>query len=146
MIASDIPCPWGVADNQDLQGTKLSLIEKWYLGQQVATRNQRAKTLCIKYNLKKRTLQDYKKRYLYHLRTCREGGRPRCIDAEAQESIISAIKENPNISESTLRGLIRAKHKENWQLWHSFNPKAVYKKISKPSVWRYSKLLREIAM
>jgi transposase len=142
---TDAYCPWESIGTVDLKGKILKVIEKKYLGEQIATGQQKVKELTTKYNINKRTVSDYKNKYIYHLRTCEEGGRPRCLDPEAQEFIIQTIRSDPSISESKLRQIIREKHKECWVQWNTYHVDRVYRKVSVRTVVRYSQLLRQRA-
>jgi hypothetical protein len=140
-------CPWGDVNKVvDLRGQKLEVREKLYLGQQIWTGSQSIVAVHNKYKLNPRTLSDYKLKYGRKRRTCTKGGRPLCIDPEAQNVIVQCIKHNPTISETNVRQLTRAKHKECWNKWNTpGGTNKSYKRISHKSVVRYSALFRRKA-
>ena len=145
MIVADIPNPYPTNDHVDLKGKRLKINEKWYLGQQITSGEQTVKSITNRYNLNKRTLSDYKRKFEYHLRTCVEGGRPRSLDEHAEAFIIGEPRQNPFMCEAQLRQIIRQKHKDCWNKWNAGHPNRVYKKISIRTVGRYSIDLRDKA-
>ncbi len=118
MDANHLSWRWGPLHEVVLQGVILKVSEKRYIAHEVASGHQENISFRMKYNLNKRTINSYKTKYQRNIRMREEGGRPPCVDEDAQEVIIQALRQNPDMTEFQLRSLIRTKHKESWQKWH----------------------------
>lgn len=142
MIPLEFSLNWQPECDEIAARQHLTLREKLYFGQELASGRVKAKTLKTKYKINRKTLMGYKNKIKNKSRVQEKNGRPPALDESFQLLIIEILQTTPLLTEVEFRGIIRQKHHECWLQWHQCNENAVYKRISIRSVRRYSKSLR----
>ncbi len=146
---SSLPCPFIGDDVRiDLQGQELSLEQKKYLGQQLASRTATVHAFQWQYNLPRTRLYKYRNKmkmaaaHGIPATIYEKSGRPRCLDARSEYEIAHTLQLEPTMTERQLRSLIREKSVKSSEATILRQQK---KTISMRSVRRYSKSLRQMA-
>ncbi len=143
-----LPCPFIGNDVRiDLQGHKLSLAQKQYLGQQLATKTATVHSFQLQYNLPRTRLYKYRNKMKIAAANgiaatiYEKSGRPKCMDARSEYEIAHKLHLEPTMTERQLRSLIREKSVKRSETTIVRQQNT----ISMRSVRRYSKSLRNMA-
>ena len=100
-------CPWG-DENVGLSNKRILVREKIWLARQIVENKTSISELKIKYKLGKSTLHLYDQRFRKKIQIQQREGRPKCLDEDSYNSIITYMQENDQIEEDDLRDLIRS--------------------------------------
>lgn len=120
--------------------------EKRWLAAELASGRQTTKALSMRYNIKMKTLMNYKRNFLKGFKMHSKKGRPRCFDDEALSALKDFIGTNPNASVADVLTVAIAKQQETWQRHQILNGgcnDVVRKTISRVTVETYIRNFRQ---
>jgi hypothetical protein len=140
MMESRIDNPWGHNEPIDLSKAPLSIVQKAWLGSQLASGLRSLDEPHSKYKIHKKTLGKYKRQTIKKLRIRLGKGRPPILDDEAKIAISTFAGTRSQYEEAELRQIICEKHQETWSralMKYSIYDNKPYCAISSTSLIRY---------